>query len=123
MRTIHRTLVVALALGLAGSASAASKSTLTTGNNTVAGPGTISIAAGGSERIYTHPSNTNDACVTVVNTGRAPVGVSVTGASAPTGEVPVNGSEAVCAEDVTQIDLTCTIGGAECDAQWRVDSD
>jgi len=123
MRTIHRTLAVALALGLAGSAGAAPKTTLTATNNTIAGPGTISIAAGGSERIYFHPNNTNDACVTVANTGRIPVGVTVTGAANPTGEVPVNGTEAVCAEDVTQIDLTCAGGGAECAAQWRVDSD
>jgi hypothetical protein len=123
MKTTHRILVVALALGLAGSASAASKTTLTTGNNTIAGPGAISIAAGGSERIYTHPNNTSDACVTVVNTGRVPVGVAVSGGGSPTGEVPVNGTEAVCADDVTQIDLACTAGGAECTAQWRVDSD
>ena len=123
MKMIHQILLVAGVLGLAGSAGAAPKTTLTVSNNTVAGPGTTAIAAGGTERIYVHPANTGDACVTVVNNGRIPVGIVVTGDASPIGEVPVNGSEAVCADDVTQIDLTCVAGGAECSAQWRVDSD
>jgi len=120
MKTTHRILVAALALGLAGSASAAAKGTLTAGNNTVAGPGTISILAGGTEHIFTHPANTSDLCATVVNTGKDPVSVNVTGASAPTGSVPGGGSKAVCADDVTLIDLVCP-GDKNCTAQWRVD--
>ena len=120
MKTAQWTLVAALALGLAGSASAAAKSTLTTGNNTVAGPGTTSIVAGGSQTIFLHPSNTSDLCTTVVNNGKVTVTVEVNGGS-PSGAVDVNGSKAVCADDVTQVDLTCPAEGADCAAQWRVD--
>jgi len=120
MKTIRWILVAALALGLAGSASAAAKATLTSTNNTIAGPGTVTIAAGGTERIFLHSGGASDVCVTVVNTGKLPVDISFTGASAPTGEVPAGGSEAVCADDVTQIDLSCT-EEQTCTAQWRVD--
>jgi hypothetical protein len=58
----------------------------------------------------------------VVNTGRVPVDVTVTGATTPTGTVSVGGSEAVCADDVTQIDLYCP-QPSDCTAQWRVDED
>ena len=122
MKTTRWILVSALALGLAGSASAASKTTLTPTNNTVAGPGTTPIAASGTERIFLHPSNGSDLCVTVTNTGKVPVDVNVTGATSPTGSVSVGATEAVCADDVTQIDLVCTQPN-DCAAQWRVDSD
>jgi hypothetical protein len=122
MTTTPRILLVALALGLAGSASAAAKGTLTTTNNTIAGPGTTSIAAAGTERIYIHPNNNGDVCVTVVNTGKTAVDVNVTGADSPTGTVGTGATEAVCADDVTQIDLACP-GESTCTAQWRIDSD
>jgi hypothetical protein len=122
MTTTRWILVAALALGLAGSASAASKGTLTPTNNTVAGPGTTPIAASATERVFIHPSNGSDLCVTVTNTGKVPVDVSVTGASSPTGSVSVGATEAVCADDVTQVDLTCA-QASDCAAQWRVDSD
>ena len=121
MKTAQWILVAALALGLAGSASAAAKTTLGTGNNTVAGPGSTSIAAGGSETIFLHPGNTSDLCTTVVNSGKVAVTVNITGGSSPSGAVSVNGSKAVCADDVTQVDLTCPAEGSDCAAQWRVD--
>ncbi len=113
-------LASALTLGLASAANAGSSApALAATSNTIAGPGVISIGEGGSERIFLHSGGTTDLCVTVTNTGRAPIGISVTGATSPTGEAPVGGSEAVCAEDVTQIDLNCV--AQSCAAQWRVD--
>ena len=119
MKTTGCILVAVLALGFAGSAGAASKSSLTVGNRTVAGPGTDSLAEGGSIRVFTHANNSSDLCVTVVNTGKNNVGVSVTGATPAVGDVPAGGSQAVCSDDVTAIDLTCPVGN--CTAQWRVD--
>ena len=115
-------LAAALVIGAAGSAHAgATAPALTATDNTRAGPGAISIPVGGTERIFFHSGGTTDLCVTVTNTGRAPIGINVTGATSPTGEAPVGGSEAVCAEDVTQIDLFC-MAQTNCTAQWRVDS-
>src|SRR5262245_31148233 len=119
-KTIPAILAFALSLGLAAAAGAAAKSTLAATNNTIAGPGTVSIAAGASERIFLHSGGTTDLCVTVVNSGKLPVGIAVTGATSPTGEVGANGSEAVCAEDVTQVDLVCN-QEQNCAAQWRID--
>jgi len=108
-----------LTLGLAAPAFAAPKANLTSTNNTIAGPGTAPFAIGGSERIFSHPTG-SDVCVTVVNTGKVSVGVSITGVSSASIDVPAGGSKAVCSDDTTAIDLTCTQETA-CAAQWRVD--
>jgi hypothetical protein len=107
------------ALALAGPAAAATKANLAATDNTVAGPGVTSVTAGGTERIFSNP-NMSDVCVTVVNTGKLPIGVSIVGASSASSEVPVGGSTAVCSDDTTAIDLTCT-QDSKCAAQWRVD--
>jgi hypothetical protein len=109
-----------LVLGLAAPAFAATKTSLTATNNTIAGPGTSAIAIGGSEQVFSHPS-ANDVCVTVANTGKVPVGVSITGASSASTSVPAGGTKTVCSDDTTAIDLTCGEESNDCAAQWRVD--
>jgi hypothetical protein len=118
---IRSGLVVLLALGLAAPAFAATKSNLTVTNNTIAGPGAVSVAVGGSEQVFSHPTTGTDVCVTVVNTGKVPVGVSITGTSSASTSVPAGGSKAVCSDDTTAIDLTCGEESNACAAQWRVD--
>ena len=114
-------LALALAWGVApAAATAAAKTTLTATNNTIAGPGAATIAVGGSERVYSHPS-ANTVCVTVVNTGKVPVGISVTGADSATTSVAVGSTKSLCSDDTTAIDLTCGEENTDCTAQWRVD--
>lgn len=110
-----------LSLGLAAPAFAAPKASLTATNNTIAGPGATSLDSGGSEQVFSHPAGTSDVCVTVVNTGKAPVGVSITGDSSASTSVPVGGAKAVCSDDTTAIDLSCGEEANACSAQWRVD--
>jgi len=121
MKTTRWILVAALALGLAGSASAASKGTLTATNNTLAGPGTVAIAAGGTAHVFTQAGGNSDVCATVVNTGRASVTVNVTGeGEAAGGDVPAGGTGAVCTDDATDVNVVCA-GESDCAVQWRVD--
>jgi hypothetical protein len=112
-------LAIGMVLGLAAPAFAAPKTNLSATNNTIAGPGATSIAIGSAETVFSHPTG-SDVCVTVVNTGKAALTVSVTGVSSASPSVPAGSSKAVCSDDTTAIDLTC---GEEsnCSAQWRVD--
>jgi len=118
-KTGSRLLALGVAFGLAAPALAAPKTNLAATNNTIAGPGAISIGIGSSETVFSHPTG-SDVCVTVVNTGKAALTVAVTGVSSASPSVPAGGSKAVCSDDTTAIDLTC---GEEsnCSAQWRVD--
>jgi hypothetical protein len=111
---------VGLALVLAGPAFAAAKANLTATNNTIAGPGTATVAVAGSGRIFSHPS-ASSVCVTVANTGKVPVGISITGADSATTSVAAGGTKALCSDDTTAIDLTCGEENTDCAAQWRVD--
>lgn len=113
-------LVALLALGLAGPALAAKTASLTVTNNTIGGPGTASVAIGGTEQVFSHPTGT-DVCVTVLNTGKVPVGVSITGVSSASSSVPAGGGKTVCSDDTTAIDLSCAEESTSCAAQWRVD--
>ena len=117
-----RSVVIALALVLlAAPAFAATKSTLSATNNTIAGPGSASVAPGGSETVFSNPG-ASTACVTVVNTGKSPVGVDISGGNAATTSVAAGGTKGVCSDDLTGVDLTCDAEEkADCTAQWRVD--
>lgn len=112
--------VLALTVGLAAPAFAAPKTNLTVTNNTIAGPGAVSVGIGGSETVFSHPTG-SDVCVTVANTGKVPVGIGITGASSASTSVPAGGTKAVCSDDTTAIDLTCGEESNDCAAQWRVD--
>lgn len=112
--------VIPLALGLAAPALAAKTASLTATNNTIAGPGSASLDVGSSETVFSHPTG-SDVCVTVVNTGKSSVGVSITGVSSASTSVPVGGSKGVCSDDTTAIDLSCGEETSGCAAQWRVD--
>jgi hypothetical protein len=119
MKICFALVALALPLAFAGPAFAAKGGSLTATNNTIAGPGSTTVDAEGTERIFSHPG-ASDVCVTVVNTGKGPVDVDITGASSATVSVPTRSSKAVCSDDTTAIDLTCG-AGASCAAQWRVD--
>lgn len=112
-------LALALALVPTAPALAAKGGSLTATNNTVAGPGSASVAAGDSQRVFSHPG-TADVCVTVANAGKVSIEVSITGETSAATDVPAGGSLAVCSKDTSAIDLNCT-GESACAAQWRVD--
>lgn len=112
------TLAVAVISALAAPALAASTAALAPGGRTLAGPGTTSIAIDGIKRVFA--DGYRDACVTVVNSGRAGVQVSAVGATSPTIDVDPGDSAALCSLALDYVDLTCT-GTTACTAQWRVD--
>ena len=112
------TLAVALISALAAPALAASSAALAPGGRTLAGPGTASIAIAATETVFA--DGNRDACVTVVNSGRAAVQVLAVGASSPTIDVQPGDSAALCSLALDHVNLTCT-GTTACTAQWRVD--
>ena len=121
MKRTRRILVVALALGLAGAASAGSKSpTLSPGGRTLSGPGAVSVDAGGSQNVFSY-SGGRGVCVTAANTGSLTVSVNVTGDTSPTLNVVAGTTESVCADGVTAIAVACDQVKGTCSAQWRVD--
>lgn len=113
-------LATLLSLGLAAPAAAASKASLTAGGRTVAGPGTLSLGLGAEQRIFAQSGGTSSVCVTVVNTGKSQLTLTITGATTPSTDVATGATQALCAEDVQFVDLVCS-GTANCNAQWRVD--
>ncbi len=119
MKSRFALLALSLTFFLAAPAFAGKGASLTPTNNTVAGPGVTSVAAGDSERIFSHPGAT-DVCVTVANSGKVAIEVSITGVSSAATDVPAGGSLAVCSKDTTAIDLNCN-GESTCSAGWRVD--
>jgi hypothetical protein len=120
MQTHFGFVALALVIGLATPAFAEPKTNLTAVQSTIAGPGTTRIAVGGTERIFTHSGGASDVCVTVANTGKVPLDVTLTSTTSPTAAVSSGATTAVCSEDVTAIDLVCLQESA-CNAQWRVD--
>ena len=111
-----------LALGLAGPAGAQAKGGgMVPGGRTLAGPGSLQLAAGATERVFTDP-NLSDVCVTVAVAGKAAsVAMTLTGATTPSGLVPAGGSKSLCVEAVQFVDLSCGVT-SPCLVQWRVDS-
>ena len=122
MRVTHLFVAAALLVGLAAPAFAAGKGgSLGAGGQTMAGPGTVTVGAGGTQEVFQHSGGgASDACVTVVNTGRVPVNAEVTGATTPLMSVPVGGTHAACVEDLVGVEFQCPQEQA-CAAQWRVD--
>lgn len=120
MRIHHGFVATCLLLGLSAPAAAASKATLTTGGRTVAGPATLSLGLGAQERVFTQSGGTSSVCVTVINTGKSQLTLTITGAATPSIDVLAGGSKALCVEDVQFVDLVCS-GTAICSGQWRVD--
>lgn len=122
MRATHFLVAATLLLAQAAPAAAAGKGgSLGAGGQTMAGPGTVSVAAGGTQEVFLHSGGgASDACVTVVNTGRVPVNVEIAGATTPVMSVPVGGTHAACVEDLVGIEFQCA-QEQPCSAQWRVD--
>ena len=121
MRSPYVLLVMFLALDLAGPAGAQAKGGgMTPGGRTVAGPGSIQMAAGATQRVFTDPAN-SDVCVTVaVAGGAASVTMTLTGLTTPSAVVPAGGSKSLCVADVQFVDLACG-AASTCNVQWRVD--
>jgi hypothetical protein len=121
MRAPYVLLATFLALGLAGSAAAQAKGGgLAPGGRTVAGPGSLQMAATATERVFTDPGNSN-VCVTVAVVGKAAsVTMTLTGNTTPTAVVPAGGSKSLCVDAVDFVDLECG-ATSSCNVQWRVD--
>jgi len=122
MRTRYRLLAATLFVAFAAPAAAAGKGgSLGAGGLTIAGPGTVSVGAGGTQEVFLHSGGgASDTCVTVVNTGRVPIQAEISGATTPVMSVPVGGTHTTCVEDLAGIEFQCAQEQA-CSAQWRVD--
>jgi hypothetical protein len=121
MRIHHALVATFLLLGLAAPGAAASKASLTAGGRTIAGPATLSLGLGAQERVLTHSGGTSNVCVTVINTGKSQLTLTITGATTPSTDVAAGATKALCVEDVQFVDLVCS-GTANCSAQWRADN-
>jgi hypothetical protein len=120
MRIHHALVATSLLLCLAAPAAAASKASLTAGGRTVAGPGALSLGLGAQERVFAQSGGTSSVCVTVINTGKSQLTLTITGATTPSTDLAAGATKALCGEDVQFVDLVCS-GTANCSAQWRVD--
>lgn len=121
---LYLTLASALSIAIASPALAAPSAGLTIGGNTIAGPGTTSIAADITATIYTNGAGNTDTCTTLVNSGRGAIRLIVVGTGSGTIDVAPAATGALCRDDTTQIDLTCLgVSPISCSAQWRVDRD
>ncbi len=124
MKLIYLALTSALSLAIASPTFAAPSAGLTIGGNTIAGPGTTSLAPDISATIYTNNAGNTDACTTVVNSGRGAVRVTMVGGGTGTIDVAAGATGAICRDDITEIDLTCLgVAPNSCRVQWRVDRD
>lgn len=117
-------LATALLLALATPAFAASAPALTAGGHTLAGPGSVNLALNATQTVYTDASANADTCVTVVNSGKATVRLSITNDVPNTTSIDVlaGASGALCRDSTEQVDLLC-VGPSSCTAQWRLDRD
>ncbi len=120
-----KTLAVAalLSVTLAAPALAGPSSGLAIGGNTIAGPGTATIAADTGATVYLNPAADTDLCTTVANSGRASVRLTLTGDGTGSVDVAPGKSAALCRNDVTEIDIDCLSLENSCTAQWRADRD
>ena len=124
MKSNHIALALALFFVSATPAFAASAPALSAGGHTLAGPGSVSLALNATQTVYTDTSSNADTCVTVVNSGKSTVRLSITNDVPSTASIDVlaGGSAALCRDSTEQVDLLC-IGPSSCAAQWRLDRD
>jgi hypothetical protein len=116
-------LVVALASVLAAGtpALAAGKTgDLVAAGRTLSGPGTVNLATGAQLRVHSDPVANTDVCVTLANSGREPVTLTLTGDTTPSIVVNPGEVRAQCVDGVQFVDVICS-GQNSCTAQWRVD--
>jgi hypothetical protein len=124
MKSNRIALLAALALAIAAPAGAASAPALTAGGNTLAGPGTTNLGLNATATVYTDDSNNSDTCVTVANTGKSPVRLTMVNdvPSTVSIDLAIGASGALCRDNTERVDLVC-LGASTCSAQWRVDRD
>jgi hypothetical protein len=124
MKSHYLALVSALSLAIASPAVAASTAGLTIGGNTIAGPGTTTLAPSLAATVYTNDAGNTDTCTTVFNIGRGAVRVTMTGNGAGTIDLDAGATGALCRNDTAQIEILCLgVAPNSCKAQWRVDRD
>lgn len=112
--------VVAASPGLAAPA----KTGLSIGGDTIAGPGSSTLAPAAVAVIYTNDQGDTDACTTVVNAGRGAVRLTMVGGGTGSIDLAAGTTAALCRDDVSEIELTCLgVAPNSCSAQWRVDRD
>jgi hypothetical protein len=80
----------------------------------------VALAPAAQERVFTDSAGTSNVCVTVVNSGKSQLTLTITGVTTPSADVAGGGTRALCVEDVQFVDLVCS-GPNSCSAQWRVD--
>jgi hypothetical protein len=76
--------------------------------------------AGAQLRVHTDPAANTDVCVTLANSGREPVTLTLTGDTTPSIVVNPGDVRAQCVDGVQFVDVICS-GQNSCSAQWRVD--
>jgi hypothetical protein len=123
MRVTHF-LVAAVLLVAAGAPALAAGKTggLAAGGRTISGPGSLQLAIGAQARVHEDPTVNRDVCVTLVNTGRSQLTMTLTGDTTPSTTFDPGVSKALCVGNVHYVDVSCT-GVSACSAQWRVDQD
>jgi len=121
MRVTHFLVAVSLLLAQAGPAAAGAAGGLLPGGRTISGPAPLLLAMGASERVHNDGATNRNVCVTVLNTGRSQVTMTLTGTGNPTTDVAPGSSKALCVDSAQFVDVSCT-GASACSAQWRVDS-
>ena len=123
MRVTHVLVAAALLLVQAVPAIAAGKpGSLTPGGRTIAGPGSVLLDTGTQARVHEDPTVGRNVCVTLANTGRSQLTMTLTGDTTPSASVDPGVSKALCVGNVHFVDVSCT-GANACSAQWRVDQD
>lgn len=123
MRVPHLLLAAALLLAPAAPVLAAAKGpNLVAGGRTLAGPGVVALAMGGSLRVHEDPTVNRDVCVTLANTGSSQLTLLLTGDTTPSVTVESGATRSMCVGNVHYVDVSCT-GANSCSGQWRVDQD
>jgi hypothetical protein len=121
LRISHFVVGLALLFASATPAFAAGKAgALVAAGRTISGPGTVNLGTGAQLRAHSDPEAATDICVTVANTGREPVTLTLTGATTPSIVVNPGETRAQCVDDIQFVDVICS-GANSCTAQWRVD--
>jgi hypothetical protein len=118
MKLLSLALVSLLAVGAAGPAFAAKGGNMPAGGNTIAGPGSATIATGDTLTIINGLDN-EDLCVTVANTGKEPVRLDLIDSGATSVTVAAGATTTLCGQ-TDSVDLVCT-GVKSCTVTYRGD--
>ena len=119
MKLLSLALASLLAVGTAAPAFAAKGGDMPAGGNTIAGPGSTTIAVGDTVTIL-NGLNNEDICVTVANTGKEPLRLDLIDAGATSVTLAIGATTTLCGQ-TDSVDLVCTGIKSSCTATWRAD--